>query len=91
MRFRKKPDEIEAIQWSGSNWHAVLEFCGQGNVQTDGKDVFLTDMNRSDPAPVREGQWIVRHPNEFMLKVTTDEVLSRDWEPVEGDVVPLRR
>lgn len=81
MKFRKRPDEIDAIQWSGSNWHAVLEFCGHGNVQTDGKDVFLTD-DKTAPRSVRQGQWIVRSPNELFLRVATDEVLTRDWEPV---------
>jgi hypothetical protein len=81
-RFRKKPDEIEAVPWTGSNWHQVLEFCGKGNVTTDGEHVYLTD-DPSGQRPVKAGMWIVRDPHEMLLRITTDEVIRRDWEQVQ--------
>lgn len=82
MRFRKKPDEIDAVQWSGSNWHEVLDFCGHGNVTTDHKDVFITDHEQGGQRRVTQGQWIVRDPHELFLRIVTDEALQRSWEPV---------
>ena len=32
MKYRKKPVEIEAIQWNGSNTEEVIVFCSEDNV-----------------------------------------------------------
>ena len=32
MRARKKPVEIECIQWTGNNDKEILDFCGKENV-----------------------------------------------------------
>lgn len=90
MRFTKKPEEIEAVRWNGSNWHEVLDLCGHGNVQTDGKDVFLTDDPQRPNRMVINGQWIVRSPKELFLVIASDDAIHRDWEPVAPNVALLR-
>lgn len=40
MRFRKKPVEVEAIVWNGSNVDEIKEFCnGNERFETDSKDI----------------------------------------------------
>ena len=30
MKYRKKPVEIEAIEWTGHNHNEIRDFCGEG-------------------------------------------------------------
>ena len=80
MIFERKPQTIEAVQWSGSNWYQMLDVFGRDSVATNGKDLLLTDRTAHREVPV--GQWVVRAPNELWLKVVNDETLNRDWRPV---------
>lgn len=32
MKYRKKPVEIDAIQWNGENAGELMEFCGEDNI-----------------------------------------------------------
>lgn len=65
---------IEAVQWSGSNWHEMLAFAGGDVVSTDGSQLFanLGDVT----VQVHNDDWLIRnarnrfsvmHPDEFAL------------------------
>jgi len=58
MRYRKKPVVIEAVQWSGSNWHQVLEFAGRDNIYTTGSDVFVRTLEGDLKASPED--WIIK-------------------------------
>lgn len=70
MRFRKKPVEITAIQFTGSNQAAVSDFMGASPVFGDAPDgtfaVHLTTAH-GDTAYARPGDWIIpeRQPGRF--------------------------
>jgi len=83
MRFEKKPETIEAVQWSGINWHQMLDVFGRDSVATNGKDLFLTDRPAHREVPV--GHWVVRSPNQLELQVATDEALHATWRPVDSE------
>lgn len=33
--YRKKPVEVQAVQWNGENVSEVLEFCGKARIKDD--------------------------------------------------------
>lgn len=75
MSYRKKPMLVEAHQWSGSNWHQMLEFAGREHVATDGKHLFL------DGAPVPTDGWVVKEG--AALYSMSDEVFQQTYEQVD--------
>lgn len=79
-RFVEKPARFVGVQWSGSNWHSVLDFAGKGNVTTDGKDLFLHMGGPGELVPV--GNWLLKDdPDEGGLIVSLSEAqLRRGWE-----------
>lgn len=64
-RYRKKPVEIEAIQWTGSNQAEIADFMGTSPVFEDAPDgsargdaVRLRTIH-GDDAWARPGDWII--------------------------------
>ena len=60
-QFRKKPVVIEAIQWSGSNWHEMYEFAGH-TVYTADHDglVVLRVKTLEGEVQAPPGHWLIR-------------------------------
>lgn len=56
-RFRKKPIEIEAVQWTGENVDEVREFLGF--MDRDGANAIRITTTHGDTAFVRPGDWII--------------------------------
>lgn len=82
-RFREKPAVFEGVQWSGSNWHSVLDFAGKGNVTTDGKDLFLHMGGEPQLVPV--GNWLLKDEKRSdtgIIVSLTDEDLRLDWHEI---------
>lgn len=85
MRFRKKPVEIEAIQWTGDNIHDVLEFCNSDERWKTG----IISQNFGGPT-------IGHVPAMMMLDIPTLEgtmTASRgDWiiRGVRGELYPCK-
>lgn len=59
-QFRKKPVVIEAVRWSGSNWHEVLAFAGHDAVSTNGLLLFVKTMEGELSDPIPSGHWIIK-------------------------------
>lgn len=60
MKFRKKPVEIEAVQWSGSNWHEMLAWAKWeegGDVWTDGNILKIKTLEGTMDA--NPGDWVI--------------------------------
>jgi len=57
-KWRKRPVEVEALQWLGTNRHEVLEFIGPGG-QWD-PDEGLIIGTREGMMLADEGDWIIR-------------------------------
>lgn len=63
MRFRKKPVEIEAIQWTGENTGAVMAFAPAGVIAYDPGYNFphtLTIRTLGGKTTADVGDWIIR-------------------------------
>lgn len=93
-KYRSKPQEIEAVQWTGENWSEVMPFGGP-----DAKLASTTDGegNVGEPlqllagkdgaqgwVPVPVGHWIVHMPDDKsdMWPVDPDYFAAK-YEPVE--------
>lgn len=61
-RYRKLPVEIEAIQWSGSNWHQMIEWVKWENKEdvwvTDGDNLVIPTLEGDHTA--NPGDWIIK-------------------------------
>lgn len=82
MRVRERSVETDAIQWSGSNWHAVLEFAGRDRVHTEGAELHFKTEAETDIL-IEPGGWLYRSGNQ--LGCATDEWFKRFYEPVDGE------
>lgn len=81
MKYRKKPVVIEAVQWSGSNWHQVLEFADRDNIYTTGSDVFVRtlegDLRASPEDWIIKGIWGEFYPcKPDIFEATYEEVIE---------------
>lgn len=82
MKYRSKPSEIEAVQWTGRNQQEVVDFMpGPHGIEFRGDHRYGWDLHLMAGAqgaqgwvPVPEGHWIVRQPGD----------LSDHW-PVDPD------
>lgn len=88
MRYRKKPVVIEAVQWSGSNWHEVYDFAGHevytANQKIDDEPVVVLRVK------TLEGE-MVANPGDWLLKGVAGEfypckpdIFEATYEPVIG-------
>jgi hypothetical protein len=84
MRYRKKPVEVEAIQFTGSNCIAVLAFMG------DREAVYNLDIHTTDNPVIHtlEGQltaspgdWVIRGINGEYYPCKPD-IFAATYEPV---------
>lgn len=74
--YRKKPEVFEAHQWSGSNWHQMLDFAGRDKVATDGKNLFFEGF------PLEQGGWVIRDNASATVFAMTDEQFQATYEEV---------
>ena len=58
MKFRKKPVEIEAMQWTGNNIEEISVFCGENSAILDGRQLCIFTLEGTLRADA--GDWIIR-------------------------------
>ncbi|MBB6556182.1 hypothetical protein [Nonomuraea rubra] len=88
-RFRKKPVEVTAVQWTGSNEAELVAFAGSDFEAVDpedrGDDPEQTAAVRHPVhgtwVEVYDGQWIVRDAKGKFHPVAED-VFAETYEPV---------
>lgn len=75
---------IEAVQWSGSNWHEMLAFASGDVVSTDGSQLFA---NIGDvTVQVHEDQWLLRNSRGKFSVMDPDEFVSIYVEVPESEL-----
>jgi hypothetical protein len=71
MRYRSRPQEVEAIQWTGTNNQEIIDaFDGKACIETrDRVEYFCTLLAGKDGAqewvPVPVGHWLVHLPGDI--------------------------
>jgi len=83
-RFRKKPEEIDAIQFTGSNVEEIWAMFGHAGIQGPGGErSYLILETFDNPVPAVAGDWIVpgSKPNTFSA-VKPDDFEAR-YELIE--------
>jgi hypothetical protein len=97
-RFRKRPVEVEAVQWTGDNEDELLAFTG-GEFEKDPTPGDPDDggvYNRHEDghgdtwAGVSPGDWLAKGPDGPFFSIASD-VLAETYEPVEALQEDLRR
>lgn len=82
VAFRLKSREMQAVQWSGSNWHEMLEVFGRDVVSTDGKNLFVHFKDEPHPVKLHAGEWLSTD-----LVIYDEQGIASHWDRVEeGDV-----
>jgi hypothetical protein len=84
-RYREKIHEVEALQWSGSNWHQVLQF-----VKWDGGVEIWPDrgggvnfVDKGEEVRVEESEWIVKDVVGFMK--LDDATFTANFELIDEE------
>lgn len=83
-RYRKKPVEVDALQWTGSNWEALERFAG-AHVRFHGGDidVWIEKSNTWRQAlPV--GDWVIGERDGVGFYPCTKEQFPEIHEPVDS-------
>jgi hypothetical protein len=88
-RFRRRPAEIEAVQWTGDNADALRAFAGPDFDTIDPEDrIEDTDQNAqllveaSHWVGMQPGDWVVKFEGYFVAKA--DATFRAVWEPAAG-------
>lgn len=58
MKYRKKPVEIEAIQWNGSNLEELVGFVGAKTIEMIGKTPYIKTLEGK--MMVSEGDYVIK-------------------------------
>ena len=84
MKFRKKPVEIEAVQWTGNNVSEILDFVNHIDIRIqnhdDKADLYINTLEGTMHAS--EGDWIIRgvHGEYYPCK---PDIFEETYEPTE--------
>ena len=84
MKYRKKPVEVEAVQWTGSNVQEIHKFAGRAwKVQTlsDGKAIAIDTLSGWVVAD-RPKWWFIKMLGGLVISMN-DIDFATTYEPVE--------
>jgi hypothetical protein len=85
-RYRNRTEEIEAIQWTGSNAEQLRAFCGPDFDTIDPEDR-AEDPDQDAQLLSDASHWVGLKPGDWVLKfadcftATSDEAFRAGWEP----------
>jgi hypothetical protein len=90
-RYRKKPVEIDAIQWQGGEYQSLERFCGHNWARADARDVSWTapdDGERVVLWNTLESQWLLCPKGHWVIRglqgelyPCDPEVFAKSYEP----------
>lgn len=76
-KYQRKPDEVDAVRWTGENEDEIKDFIGDHRQVFTGHDRILIPHTGGIASAV-VGEWIVKHPNGG-LTVLSDPTFSAMW------------
>lgn len=80
MKFRKKPVEVEAIQYDGNNAKEILSFMFP-DIQPDGEPTLGTIKTLEGEMKVSNGDWIIKGVNGEFYPCKPD-IFEKTYEAV---------
>ena len=88
MRYRSKPQEVEAVQWTGDNLEEVESFGVEFRYAARWNDPLKIKAGKDgeqEMVPVPVGNWIVRQPDDRTdhWPVNPDYFATK-YEPADG-------
>lgn len=84
MRFRRRPDEVEAIRWIGpKNCREVFAFLGLDHGQIEDIDHTMIFLPGDEDELALPGDWIVKHDDAKYL-VWADSDFTAEFEPAKA-------
>lgn len=84
QRFRRRPDEVEAIKWTGKkNCREVFAFLGLDHGQIVDVDHTMILLPGDEDELAFPGDWIVKHDDAKFL-VWPDADFTAQFEPAEA-------
>lgn len=89
--YRRKPNDVQAIQWDGSNAAELSEFTGANFEPVDGAlhdkaatGSLLTGQSYDEPCTyLRTGDWIIRNAAGRWCQVVGADFFSEAYELAE--------
>ncbi|MGW0920147.1 hypothetical protein ACWD3J_14155 [Streptomyces sp. NPDC002755] len=92
-RYRQRPNECEAIQWTGDNADALRAFA-DGNFNTVDPEDRIDDPDQDAQLLVEDSHWVGIGPGDWVLKfegyfiAKSDGTFRSVWEPAVVSVPP---
>ncbi len=81
--FRKKPVEIEAVQWTGENIHELWEWGGAGGIygptELNPNQLILTTIH-GERAIARVGDWVIRESQPDRFYPCKPDIFTETYE-----------
>lgn len=88
QRFRKKPIEITAIQFTGDNVEEIWNLFGTdgiyGPTERNPDYLILTTIH-GDEAPCRVGDWVIPEPKAGHFYPCKPDIFANTYDPVEAE------
>lgn len=78
MKYRKKPVEIEAVQWTGYNYEEIQEL-GERNMTRSGNDLYIYTLEGAMRATI--GDYIIKGVNGELYPCKPD-IFNLTYEKV---------
>jgi hypothetical protein len=85
-KFRKKPVEIEAIQWTGTNVEECMKFCPLLLMETYLANGTLTIPTLEGKMIASAGDWIIKEPfptGDRRFYPCKPDIFAATYEPVD--------
>lgn len=89
LRYRLRPPEIQAVQWTGDNADEMAVFAGQAFIPpANGDPAFIYQGATRSEAELAPGDWVTSSLDGWFTR-TRDEVFVQAYELAPGqDVNP---
>lgn len=92
MRYRSKPAEIEAIQWTGDNSSEVRAFIGNAHASMGGLE-HIRDEHTGALWVAKSQQWcqvdmgayVIREPDGSGVYPCAEDIFDGRWEPINKE------
>ncbi len=82
MKFRKKPVDVEAVQWTGNNAERCYQFCPPLLKETNRCNGRLTIPTLEGKMQAETGDWIIKGVKGEFYPCKPD-IFALTYEPVE--------